>query len=1148
MISYGNFISVLFILSFLSTESLSLTSDFMVNKRNDPEDACEVCRCNSTLRIVTCSFAEEEGPNILPRNFPKWSQRIYATSSQIAEVPTSAFQVLSDLIEIKLSYNIISKPFELPDSIRGVNLQNNKLKDVGEMFRGKQRLTELNLQSNEIESLSPDAFKNCSKLSNLNLRYNRITRIDKEVFRGLHSLTNVDFLWNPLISITPNAFDDLCALTQLTFGGNDDGKAQIRSFPSGLFQKCGKNLFEMTIQNTHWQRIEDHSFHGVSESVSLDLSQNLIQSVGKDAFAGITSLIYLQLGRNNLTELSPEVFRNVSVWTLDLSDNNLQYLPDNLLKGQTNLLALLLQRNPIKTITANVFADLTSLRSLTLFHGKLDQIESGAFRNTALTSLYIFGNNISSISGEVLKTASNSLQIIHMYVNPIEVIENEALQHLRENSTIYTSCASLKVLSRYTRTDLEIHCISDSLAVPIEVPDKLKDAFSHDGFDCDNEHDGIFQCRACPVGTYGNRVHHGCVNCPAGGFYQNIPGSSPVFSANIACKYCTNGTYVPPGGGGKSQSDCKVCPNGTNQEIHAGFRACFCLDGYYRKNRFGACQLCPSEGVNCTGDVQRVLKGYAWNFTILGDDLASKYRAFLENMKIKSENYDSNTRYDNSMPMAIKCPRKESCLNEGNEVETQCAEGYEGFLCAECSGNYYPVFDRCYECPDSLWNYLLELVIMALFIAIFCLLTYVRHRITSKKYGIFDSIIAQVKIFLGFWQVMGGLFSALDEISWPDSELFGNILHIMEMNLLHVLAKPHYCLLNWNFDPYEKFLTGFSILLGTAFISAASYWITILVVLRRNRVTRLSCIPHKEVKLIEKVKDWCQLVTFLVLFTLYPSICSVTFQICPWACVPYDLDVDKTIKATFVRADLRYRCEGDHNPRKQLYDVLFFVGMLYVIFFPMTLIIYMYRSLKKLAIKRRNTMTKDESSTNNAPCNETTELLESNNNFKPDQSSIRCPKWCHFLIENYRPKYWYWEMIELFRKMIQIFFLTVFGSGNDVWFAVTILISCSFIVAQASCVPMKESLNVEHWLQVFSLFSILFNVVVFFLLNCADSLHSDTLKIASIALYVINGLIIFLILVNFLKSLYDIFKKYTKAKEDDVILLNAANFDKNDRD
>ncbi|KAJ8029643.1 Leucine-rich repeat-containing G-protein coupled receptor 5 [Holothuria leucospilota] len=277
----------------------------------------------------------------------------------------------------KLSYNIISKSFELPDSIRGVNLQNNKLKDVGEMFRGKQKLTEL------------------------------------------------DFLWNPLISIAPNAFDDLCALTQLTFGGNDDGKAQIRSFPSGLFQKCGKNLFEMTIQNTHWQRIEDHSFHGVSESVSLDLSQNLIQSVGKDAFAGITSLIYL-----------------------DLSDNNLQYLPDNLLKGQTNLLALLFQRNPIKTITANVFADLTSLRSL------------------------------------------------HMYVNPIEVIENEALQHLRENSTI--------------------HCISDSLAVPIEVPDKLKDAFSHDGFDCDNEHDGIFQCRACPVGTYGNRVHHGCVNCPAG--------------------------------------------------------------------------------------------------------------------------------------------------------------------------------------------------------------------------------------------------------------------------------------------------------------------------------------------------------------------------------------------------------------------------------------------------------------------------------------------------------------------------------------------------------------------------------------------------------------------------------------------------------
>lgn len=89
------------------------------------------------------------------------------------------------------------------------------------------------------------------------------------------------------------------------------------------------------------------------------------------------------------------------------------------------------------------------------------------------------------------------------------------------------------------------HCIPDSLAVPIKVPEILKDAFYHDGFNCDNEHDGIFECRACPVGTYGNRVDHGCVNCPAGkGWWYNFFCGSTSLPINVSWK--SSGIFRSP--------------------------------------------------------------------------------------------------------------------------------------------------------------------------------------------------------------------------------------------------------------------------------------------------------------------------------------------------------------------------------------------------------------------------------------------------------------------------------------------------------------------------------------------------------------------------------------------------------------------------
>lgn len=146
----------------------------------------------------------------------------------------------------------------------------------------------------------------------------------------------------------------------------------------------------------------------------------------------------------------------------------------------------------------------------------------------------------------------------------------------------------------------------------------------------------------------------------------------------------------------------------------------------------------------------------------------------------------------------------------------------------------------------------------------------------------------------------------------------------------------------------------------------------------------------------------------------------------------------------------------DHlNPNRHIFNKLFYVGLAFIALFPLVTLLLLKRNMNRNSISAQS----DDIST------ETTPLLHSIRD-NSETLSVEYPKWCQFLTKSYRAKFWYWEMLELFRKMIQIFFLTTFGAENGLSFAVTIFISISFAMAHASSKPMAERLKVEHWLQV----------------------------------------------------------------------------------
>ena len=159
--------------------------------------------------------------------------------------------------------------------------------------------------------------------------------------------------------------------------------------------------------------------------------------------------------------------------------------------------------------------------------------------------------------------------------------------------------------------------------------------------------------------------------------------------AHCGCKQCNNGTYSPSPGA-TDPTQCVVCPIvGTRLDLPAGYRACWCQDGYARTDRFGPCVRCDeSGGTECRNDVRQLRAGYWW----LSWVALQEYTSFAADLQ-KEHDYDpAKTVYTGPIAVSYPCPRPDSCLGG---LGAQCAVGYTGLLCSQCDAGYYVSGDEC---------------------------------------------------------------------------------------------------------------------------------------------------------------------------------------------------------------------------------------------------------------------------------------------------------------------------------------------------------------------------------------------------------------------------------------------------------------------
>ncbi|XP_071852342.1 uncharacterized protein [Apostichopus japonicus] len=1055
------------------------------------QDACGdegICNCYSKeeeaslVFVVNCSSL---GLTLPPSNFPSKTNTLLLNENNLTALPEPLFSDMISLQNLLLNQNNLTA---LPEhifsdliSLQYLNLGENKLGSLPmHIFSNLSKLERLYLDNNKLGSLQMHIFSNLSSLEELLLSDNNLTTLPEHIFSDLISLQLLFLDSNKLGYLPMHIFSNLSNLDELLLNQNnltalpehmfasqtrlwelDLQSNNLEGLPENIFASQ-KHLWVLKLNNNSLTVLSGQTFSNLIYLQNLDLSNNKLASLPENIFFNQTRLWKLDLSFNYLTVMPDQIFADLSILReLYLHGNRIKHLPRILLPsegGHMNIRTVYLNKNNITYITEEVFRGLYNLKILLIFDNNIHTIEPFAFI-AGPQKLYLFNNEISELRANTFGQVLNEL---HLYGNTISNLDLEFVSNHSGHLTLYVACDKIQSIEFPTFEGFQTKIITDSTVV---------NSLMASGFECDSRDMKSHICSPCKQGFYG-KTTGGCQPCPPGGYYQDDIAKVSNSPNKVECKKCNAGTYVPLGEG-VSSDDCIVCPEGTNKTIHAGFRACFCMDGYARTDRFNVCQICENDVLDCYGkDYKTLRKGYFWNWEYPGANL-TEYKSFVANLMTESANFDpSTTKYSGDLPNVHSCPRSESCINNNTDIEGTCETGYEGIMCSKCISNYYIVLGQCLECPELVYSILEVIGILLLVICVYVLLVWQYKKQKSKvlhstKRALIDMFISRFKIVLGFYQVVGEFFTSLHELNWAGNlYVIGEFVAYIELNILRIFIRPNCFVKDLKINAKLEFIIAMTFLLLIMVVPFVIYQV-------KKCYYRIS-LPGTKSKLLTYM--------LAILFLTYPPICTIIFQLYPRACKRFCWDENRKYCVEVLRSDFAIECKS-----LQTYQILAFVAtVLYVIAFPFCLLFFLWKKRSELSYHERtlsSPVSRGDDITN--PVTNTDDITHSST-----------PIWVTILCENYKDKYWFWEILELIRKVTQTVLITLLGWENRVTVLLTIGISVLFLILHARYLPMKSSF--EQKLQMFALTAILINVLI----AAIDHDESE------------DGLTVFLILLN----------------------------------
>ncbi len=463
------------------------------------------------------------------------------------------------------------------------------------------------------------------------------------------------------------------------------------------------------------------------------------------------------------------------------------------------------------------------------------------------------------------------------------------------------------------------------------------------------------------------------------------------------------------------------------------------MKGQYRTHMFKGCFKCGQGGLKCQNDYATLKSGYWWEWR--NNTHKDRYNVFINNLLVSAPAFDVfHVEYPYPIPTPYKCPEEESCKGG---LDSPCETGYQGLLCSICSSGYYKQFNICTRCPLKRWIVTQLSIILAIVLIIIAVSVWTSRRRAKKNEESFlmDTFFSKFKIVIGFYQVTYGLLEVFSYIKWPGSlQTIAKYSGFLQLNLMRIT--PVQCLFpGLHLDAFGSLFVTMTMNAAAIFFSCIAYGVTRMIILRNS-----SLEEEKKTERILRSKDIVSKNLFFVLYVTYLSTCSKTAIVLPPACRKLCRDDEEELCSKYLKADYSVPCQGQ---KYHHFLVVAYISTAYVFALPAASFIALWKTrlTRKEAQKSQN--------------------LASN---KGMTSGLR------FLFENYKTRSWYWELVEMTRKVILTSGLTLVGQESRSYIGLALVIAGMYGIVFAWVKPLQD--ETENRLMTTSLAVTVVNLVI----------------------------------------------------------------------
>ena len=422
---------------------------------------------------------------------------------------------------------------------------------------------------------------------------------------------------------------------------------------------------------------------------------------------------------------------------------------------------------------------------------------------------------------------------------------------------------------------------------------------------------------------------------------------------------------------------------------------------------FKKCVKCD-YGLTCKDDYATLNSGYWWKWR--NESHKRRYIDFLNNLLAPLPSLGKDdVQYPYPIPKQFKCPIETAC--QGG-LDSNCTNGYEGPLCDVCSSNHYKQLKTCHQCPSKKWIVGQLSIMGGIFLIIAVVSGWASYKSKKSKNkteerSSMDVFLAKLKIVIGFYQVTYGLLEAFSYVKWPDSlQVIGKYSEILQLNVLQMA--PIQCLSSGlRVDAFGNLFAMMSINAAAIVISGVTYGARKLLILKNKNLEE-----EEKSRRVSKTKELVYRSLFFFLYVTYLSTCSKTAIVLPLACRKLCADKDDKPCPAYLKADYSVRC---HESRYNNLAIVAYISAAYIIALPTATFVTLWRQQRAIQVTEEAATSQGSGA----------ELI----------TGLR------FLFESYKPGSWYWELVEMSRKVIVTTVLILVGQETRSYVGLTLVIA-----------------------------------------------------------------------------------------------------------